>query len=159
MSRDETLRALRRLRDGRDPLTGDVLPPDHLCQRADVIRTLFAAVQTIEAARGGGAPPAAAGAEAPAEEPAEQTLQPLPERPRRPRPPNAGQPWSEDEDRRLVEAFDGGAAEREIAAAFGRSRTSIRARLMRLGRGALLDEGPAPRYPVEGDETIAVPTG
>jgi hypothetical protein len=158
MTRDETLRALRRLRDGRDPLTGDVLPPDHLCQRADVVRVLFAAVQTIEASRGGGAPTVSEAVPSePAGAPSGGGEAPL--RPVRARPPHAGQPWTEDEDRRLAEAFDGGAAEKELAAEFGRSRASIRARLMRLGRGALLDDGPPPRYPVAGEVAAAAGAG
>jgi hypothetical protein len=69
---------------------------------------------------------------------------------RRPRPANAGQPWRDDDDRRLVELFDGGASLAEIATAFARTRGSIRARLVLLGRGDLVGPGPALRYPVAG---------
>ena len=139
---DEALHVLRRLRDGIDPRTGAEIGPDHLCQRADVVRALFAAVDALERARG----------DAPLSsrpvQPPDVTSPDTPPRPARPRPLRSGQPWTEDDDRRLVEDFDGGADERELAAAFGRSRTSIRARLVRLGRGALLGDGPSPRYPV-----------
>lgn len=140
MHRDDMMRALRRLRDGCDPGSGAPLPSDHLCQRADVVRTLFAAVVALEGADGAPGPAVDAGDPPVA-----------PARPVRPRPPNSGRPWTDADDRRLVEAFDGGAEERELAAEFGRSRTSVRARLIRLGRGALLEDGPAPRYPVAGD--------
>lgn len=130
MDRDETLTILRRLRDGRDPECGDALPEDHVCQRVDVVRALFAAVEALEA------------------RPVAAAVEPAPQRSRRALPPNAGRAWNDDDDRRLAEAFDGGADERELAAMFGRSRSSVRARLIRLGRGALLGEGPTPRYPV-----------
>jgi hypothetical protein len=138
MTNDIHAAVLRALRDGCDPRTGASLDAGHLCQRPEVIRALFAAVEAIE--RGGGDD---GGIDGGGDSP-----EPAPIRPARPRPPNSGQPWNDDDDRRLVEAFDGGADERELADAFGRSRSSIRARLIRLGRGALLGDGPAPRYPV-----------
>ncbi len=67
---------------------------------------------------------------------------------RRSRPANAGQPWREEDDRRLVELFDGGASLTEIATEFARTRGSIRARLVLLGRGDLVGPGPALRYPI-----------
>ncbi|MCE9638382.1 MAG: hypothetical protein K8T90_21995 [Planctomycetes bacterium] len=145
-ARDEALLVLRRLRDGIDPRSGAEIAPDHLCQRADVVRALFAAVDALESvgatSERGDAPTLGGPA----------VLRADTGRPSKPRPLRSGQPWSEADDGRLVEAFDGGADERELAALFGRSRTSIRARLVRLGRGALLGDGPAPRYPVLGME-------
>ena len=143
MRRPDAVTLLRRMRDGRDPATDEPLPADHPFQRADVVRALFVAVEALEGPRGAGD---VAGEPAP------------PPPPRRPRPPNAGRPWTEEDDRRLVEAFDGGADERELAEAFGRSRISVRSRLIRLGRGALLGEGPAPRYPVLAEPDEAVTT-
>src|SRR5689334_679863 len=132
----ENLTVLRRLRDGRDPASGERLDVDHVCQRPEVIRALFAAVDAVDrevrAGRAESAPDDV----------------PSPTRSRRPAAPKSGQPWSDDDDRQLVEAFDGGADERELCAALGRSRASIRARLIRHGRGALLGDGPGPRYPV-----------
>lgn len=153
MTRDpnltRTIDLLRRLRDGADPESGRPLPADHLCQRGDVVRALFRAVEALETGRD--APTGAVGRADDAAAPrvaAEPHASEAPSRPPRTRAPNAGRPWTDEDDRDLVEAFDGGADERELGAVFGRSRSSIRARLIRLGRGALLGDGPAPRYPV-----------
>ena len=140
------LQALRRLRDGLDPSDGVPLPSDHPFQRSDVVRALFAGVAALER---------------------EVAACPEPERTRRapsataPRsaPPNQGRPWSQEDDGRLAEAFDGGATLSDLAAAFGRSKNSIRSRLLLLGRGEL-EGGPAPRWPISRgpDSDRPVPT-
>ena len=140
------LQTLRRLRDGLDPADGAPLPADHPFQRSDVVRALFAGVSALEREAAACPEPGhglrAAWASA-----------------HRSAPPNQGRPWSAEDDRRLAEAFDGGASLPELAAAFGRSKNSIRSRLILLGRGDP-DGGPAPRWPVArgtvGDR--AVPT-
>lgn len=128
------LRTLRRLRDGLDPADAAPLAPDHPFQRPEVLRALFVATSAVEllaaaddAGRPGPLPPR--GAE-------------------RPKPANRGMPWSAEDDRLLAEAFDAGDSIAEIAETFGRSRGSIRARLLRLGRGEF--GGPPPRWPVGG---------
>jgi hypothetical protein len=62
------------------------------------------------------------------------------------RPQNAGKAWSNEEDTRLLEAFDNRATDNratlsEIATLLNRSLSSVRARLERLGR---LEEGEWP---------------
>ncbi|MCG3133955.1 MAG: hypothetical protein HMLKMBBP_01224 [Planctomycetes bacterium] len=151
------LAVLRALRDGVDPRDGADLPDDHICQRPDVLRALCGLVADLE--RGAGAP-LAVDACGPEDETTEVSM---PRRAARPRAARSGLPWTDDEDRRLAEAFDGGATVGELAAALARSHTSIRARLIRLGRGALLGEGPVPRWPVRAaepvrtDEPVAAP--
>ena len=149
MTRIETLEAIRCLRDGRDPVTGETLPSHHICQRADIVRALFAAVEAME--RDHPSFPCAG----------DDDLDPpdVPAPAFRSRPPNAGRPWSGEEDRRLIEAFEGGGTDRELAAAFGRSRNGIRARLVHLGRGALLGDGPGRRYPLPGADAGAAEPG
>jgi hypothetical protein len=55
---------------------------------------------------------------------------------------NAGKPWTEDEDRQLLAAFDGGRPLAELAQVHGRTRGGIQARLVRHGR--LMPEGGRP---------------
>jgi len=135
---DETtaLKALRNLRDGLDPADGRPLPADHPCQRPDVLRALFAGVAALERTVAQDAAAAPTSRRAAADPSA------------RPSAPNQGRPWSAEDDRRLAEAFDGGATTHELAAAFGRSKNSIRARLLLLGRGEAVTGGPPPRWAV-----------
>lgn len=48
--------------------------------------------------------------------------------------PNSGSKWSEDEEQRLIQAFDGGASVDELMATHGRNYGGIISRLKRLGR-------------------------
>lgn len=49
-------------------------------------------------------------------------------------PPNAGTPWSEAADRKLVEWFDAGHSVTQLADGFQRTTGSIASRLVRIGR-------------------------
>jgi hypothetical protein len=98
------------LAKGIDPATGEVLPEDSPVHNPHVIRALFLAAQAL-----------ASTAE-------------LAERVRKPLPASAGKGWSEDEDRRLAEAFDAGTSVADLAALHERSRGAITSRLIRLGR-------------------------
>jgi hypothetical protein len=49
-------------------------------------------------------------------------------------PPKTGEPWSEDEDRKLLAAFDAGRALQELAQAHERTMGAVRARLLKYGR-------------------------
>jgi hypothetical protein len=49
-------------------------------------------------------------------------------------PAKTGEPWSEDEDRKLLSAFDCGRALQELAAAHERTMGAVRARLLKYGR-------------------------
>jgi len=105
---------LERLRDGEDPRTGRALPADSPYQQPDVVRALFTALAALPAVD---APEEAADAKPP-----------------RSRPARAGEPWRDDEDERLAAAFDEGRGVAELARVFGRSRSAIRLRLVKLGR-------------------------
>lgn len=50
------------------------------------------------------------------------------------RPRNAGSPWSGDDDARLAEMFDRGEGVARLAEAMQRTRGSITARLVKLGK-------------------------
>jgi hypothetical protein len=49
-------------------------------------------------------------------------------------PAKTGEPWSEDEDRKLLAAFDSGRSLQELAAAHQRTLAGVRARLLKYGR-------------------------
>lgn len=109
MQDDTAFNILNSLASGCDPETGEVFPRDHIVQQPDVIRALGRAVtvfrQYIDRNIGEDGTPA-----------------------------RVGQPWSAEEDERLLKAFDNGAAIEELAVAHERSRGAIQSRLVRLGR-------------------------
>ena len=113
MEREQTLRILNALANGVHPATGEQFAADSPYQHPDTVRALFAAARALEATA---AP--AMGAE------------------RRPLPPQsgAGSRWSEQEEQRLVAAFDAGKTIDALAQAHNRTRVAIEARLVRLGK-------------------------
>lgn len=94
------------LADGVDPLTGEVLPEDHVCNKAEIIRAFHCVLELI------------------------------PEKASKARPENAGKPWSDADDELLCRMFDAGSSQKELCAYFKRSRGSISSRLVRLGKSA-----------------------
>ena len=105
MNETEALAVVRSLANGVDPSTGEVFPAESPYQRADTVRALYAAAQALEKA--------------------ERSA-----RRRTELPTNTGQPWTEDEDRRLLAAFDAGRGLAEIAGAHSRTQAGVRARLV-----------------------------
>ena len=59
-------------------------------------------------------------------------------------PRHAGKPWSQEEDARLLEAFDGGATVEQLTAQHERTRAGIEARLVKHGR-LEVDQAPGAR--------------
>jgi len=49
-------------------------------------------------------------------------------------PAKTGEPWTEDEDRKLLSGFDAGRGLPELSAAHQRTQTGVRARLVKYGR-------------------------
>ncbi|UTH72335.1 hypothetical protein [Chromobacterium sp. IIBBL 290-4] len=101
----EARHIIEALASGIDPISGEALPQHDLFNQPDVIRALFMAAHALEAAK-----------------------------PARSAPGNAGRSWSEEEETRLLQAFDEGRELKQIAAEHGRSRGAITSRLIRLGR-------------------------
>jgi DNA-binding NarL/FixJ family response regulator len=116
MEREQTLRILNALANGVHPATGEKFAADGPYQHPDTVRALFEAMRSVES---GGATPA-----------------PAPERKAAPQMPQSGpgSRWSAEEEQRLATAFDAGRTVDELARAHGRSRASIEARLVRLGK-------------------------
>lgn len=105
----QVLRIIEALANGADPITGELLPESSPYNNPQVIRALFQALQVLER---------------------------LNERGKRQRtlPPNAGKPWTEEEDRLLSETFDGGTSLKDLALKHGRTEGAIAARLVKLGK-------------------------
>lgn len=105
LSTEEIIYALAQ---GIHPLTGERLPDDSPYNEPVVIRALFAVTRVL-------------GRQAPKR----QRRQEL--------PPNAGKPWTEEDDRTLGDRFGTGAELKELAAQFGRTRWALQSRLLKLG--------------------------
>ena len=105
MERHEVLKRLRAWTGGTDPASGGPLPLVHVLRHTDVHATLVAALALLDAA------PVMAS-----------------------RPRNAGREWSADDDARLAALFDAGKNVSQIAGELERTRGSITARLVKLGR-------------------------
>lgn len=98
------------LANGVDPITGKAFAPDSPYQAPDIVRALYLAAQALDAKAHTRA------------------------RPKGELPANAGKPWNDDEDRRLLAQFDNGQSIQELARAHARTVAGIQARLERHGR-------------------------
>jgi hypothetical protein len=99
---------LKSLAAGTDT-AGSPLADIAVLQSPDVVRALFLAVDSLESR---------------ARQARRQSALPR----------NAGKPWSQEEDDRLLHAFDGGAGVDDLAATHERTRAGIEARLVKHGR-------------------------
>ena len=109
MDQAQALAVVRALASGVDPESGEVFPPDSAYQRPQVVRALYEAATALE------------------------RIERF-ERRKAQMPAKTGEPWSEEEDRKLLASFDAGHALGELAAAHQRTQTGIRARLVKYGR-------------------------
>ena len=109
MSPHEAQRVIDALADGFDPESGELFPAESILVKPLVIRALFMASRALEGPRRG-------------------------VRAAQDQPSQAGKPWSQEEDQRLLEAFDQGADLVVLTAAHGRSKGGVASRLVRLGR-------------------------
>ncbi len=91
------------LAEGVDPVTGEVLPVDHVCNNGDVVRALYTLLQAGEIKN------------------KSKSYE------------NSGKKWSEEDDALLRQLFNQGVKIVEIQKRFMRSRGSIEARLAKLG--------------------------
>jgi hypothetical protein len=114
---------LRHLIDGVDPETGEELPAETVLHRAEVIRALLASVQALELVA----------------QRANRRAQ---------LPPSVGQRWTEEEERRLIEAFRAGQTIEALASNHGRTMKAIEARLVRLGLIEASQRTTQPRFPL-----------
>src|SRR4051812_49911540 len=85
MEQAQALAVVRSLANGVDPETGEVFPPESVYQRPLVVRALYEAASALE-------------------------RQERYDRRKSQLPSKTGEAWSEDEDRKLLAAFDAGRA-------------------------------------------------
>ena len=109
MVANQELVVVRSLANGVDPETGEVFPPESAYQRPLVVRALYEAASALERTERF-------------------------ERRKAQLPAKTGVPWTEEEDRKLLAAFDAGRALQELAAAHERTMGAVRARLLKYGR-------------------------
>jgi hypothetical protein len=110
MDEQKALSVVSALANGINPLTGEVFPPDSPYQSSQIVRALYVAIRALEQS-------------------ARRRT-----RPRAGIPDNAGKLWNEQEDQRLLAAFDEGGSLGELAQAHGRTQAGIQARLEKYGR-------------------------
>lgn len=109
MEATEALAVVRSLANGVDPESGEVFPPESTYQRPQIVRALYQAATALE------------------------RIDRF-ERRKAQMPAKTGEPWSEDEDRKLLAGFDSGRGLQELATAHERTTGAIRARLLKYGR-------------------------
>jgi hypothetical protein len=109
MDQAQALVLVRSLANGVDPESGEVFPPESAYQRPQIVRALYEAAAALE------------------------RIERF-ERRRAQMPAKTGEPWSEEEDRKLLASFDAGRALQELAAAHERTMGAVRARLLKYGR-------------------------
>lgn len=109
MEQAQALAIVRSLADGVDPESGEVFPTESAYQRPQIVRALYAAAEALDRSERF-------------------------ERRKAQLPAKTGEPWLEEEDRKLLAAFDAGSALAELATAHQRTQTGIRARLVKYGR-------------------------
>ena len=95
---------LSALADGSDPCTGDLFPQNHVCTQPEMIRAFHELLNVI----------------------------PSPKKKNLPR--NAGKPWADIEEEKLLDEFESGMTTSAIAKEHGRSRGAIESRLVALGK-------------------------
>ena len=109
MDAAQALAVVRSLANGVDPESGEVVPAESAYQRPLTVRALYEAAAALE------------------------RIERF-DRRKAQMPAKTGEPWSEDEDRKLLASFDAGRALQELAAAHERTMGAVRARLLKYGR-------------------------
>jgi len=109
MDAAQALAVVRSLANGVDPESGEVFPTESAYQRPQTVRALYEAATALERVERF-------------------------ERRKAQMPGKTGAPWTEDEDRKLLSAFDAGRALQELASAHERTTGGVRARLVKYGR-------------------------
>ena len=104
MDKAKTIELIEALANGIDPLTGELLPDDHLLQQPDIVRALFNAVALLKNSK--------------------DVLPGLVKQ---------GSPWTADEDNQLKEAFTNGIKISQLAKDHQRTPGAIQSRLKKLG--------------------------
>lgn len=91
------------LAEGVDPITGELLDADNVCNKGEVVRAFYTIIEALDKKH-------------------QKALL-----------VNAGKPWTKDEERRLEVLYNSGLSKKEISDKFGRTTGSISSRLEKLG--------------------------
>ena len=98
---------LKILSDGIDPITGEILPPDNVCNQGEIVRAFYTVLNELD-------------------KPTEKRNRNTPE--------NTGKPWKDADEKLLCQMFDSGSSIKELSETFKRTKGSITARLIRLNK-------------------------
>src|SRR4051812_19815432 len=109
MEAAQALAVIRSLANGVDPESGEVFPADSPYQRPLTVRALYEAAAALEKSEKF-------------------------DRRKAQMPAKTGEPWTENEDRKLLAGFDAGRSLQELAVAHERTMGAVRARLLKYGR-------------------------
>ena len=99
------------LAEGVDPTTGEVLPYNSVCNKGEVVRAFYTVLASLDRPKS-----------------------------KKTQPENAGNRWTDEDDKKLRELFDAGVSNKDICNTFKRTPTSIASRLVRLGKIEERDE-------------------
>ena len=102
---------LTALAEGIDPITGEILDEDNVCNKGEVVRAFYTVLASLDTPK-----------------------------PKKTQPENAGKRWCDEDDKKLSEMFDAGISKKEICNTFKRTSTGIASRLVRLGKIRERDE-------------------
>lgn len=111
------------LAEGYDPLTGEILPDDHVCNKPDVIRALYAMVDYTRDCKNDN-----------------KMRSKNKKKKKASLAQNAGKIWKKEEDEKLCEMFDRNISKKEICDYFKRTERGVSSRLVRLGKINYRDE-------------------
>lgn len=123
MNAKDAYNLLEMLMDGVNPITGELLPEDHVCHEPAVLRALHKALVALQECESNTqiAPPET-----------EQAAH-KPERKKAVGRERAGEAWSREEEAQLWDLWKNGATKNEIAKLLQRSSWAIHRRMERLG--------------------------
>lgn len=103
IDKNKTIEILTALANGIDPVSGEVFPSDSPYHQTKVVRALFNAVHMLQDTK------------------VKKQL--------KDKPLNQGEPWSEQEDKNLTDAFRDGVSIKKLAEIHQRTRGAIQSRL------------------------------
>ena len=85
------------LAEGIDPITGEVLEENNVCNKAEVVRAFYTVLQNMK------------------------------DKPQKEVPENAGKPWAREDEDLLTSLYRAGASKKELCATLRRTETGIAA--------------------------------
>ena len=108
MEIDRAKELLTILADGINPITGELLPEEDSCNQVEIVRALHSVIMELDNKN---------------------------KTPTKKYRENSGKPWTEEEEKQLLEEYRAGLKVKEIAKAHERSNGAITSRLEKLGVG------------------------